>query len=117
MLADGRAEQLLHPADAGFRREFIEELLELRGALPVRGDLDVVEQEDLVESDLQVRDEVLAKKRGDATLYRPADRRVARRRRADLLVARTIVVHLSARAYVAAVEHRADSIPQSADSH
>ena len=60
VLADRRPEQLLHPVHARIGRELLQELLQLLGALLVRADLDVVQQEDLVEADLQVRDDVLA---------------------------------------------------------
>src|SRR6185436_8730224 len=81
VLADGRTEQLLDPMDAGIRRELLQELLQFLGALLVRGNLDVVEQEDFVEPDLQVRNQVLPQETLDAARDRLPDRRIARRRR------------------------------------
>jgi hypothetical protein len=112
VLADGRTEQLLDPMDAGIRRELLQELLQFLGALLVRRNLDVVEQEDFVEPDFQVRNEILPQEAFDAALDRLPDRRIAGRSRPYRIRVAAGSVVVRARD-VAALEGGADAAPES----
>src|SRR4029078_8451182 len=97
-------------------RKLLEELLQFGRALAFGGGLDVVQHEYFVEPDLEVRDQVFAQERRHAPLHRPADRRVARRRRPDSVVMLVVARRLG-QTDVAALERRADPVPKSADLH
>ena len=108
VLAHRAPEELLDPQNARFGRKLVEKLRQLGRALAVRGDLDVVKQEYLVEADLQVRNEVLAQECIDPALDGLPDGRVAGRGRPDrVLIAARIVVRRARDADVRALERRA----------
>jgi hypothetical protein len=115
-LPECRREQLLHPLHARLGRKLAQELFQLRGALRVGRDLDVVQQEYLVEADLKVRNEVLAHEALHAPLHGLADRGIARRRGPHGVLVRPAAGG-SAIVDIGALECRAEAPPETAAVH
>ena len=76
MPPDRRAKQLFHPEYTRLGRKLVKELVQRRRTVTGRGNLDVVQHKDLVEPDLQVRNQVLAQEGIHPALDRFPDRRI-----------------------------------------